>query len=219
MNDHIEIDSKTPATHSIIWLHGLGASGDDFVPMVPELKLPANSTIRFIFPHAPVRPVTINNGYEMRAWFDITGVRLDSTIDSAGIMASAAQVEELITREANRGIPANRIILGGFSQGAVMALTAGLRRSTPVAGIIALSGYFPLAEETLQHGDEAVRQTPIFLAHGTEDLIVPFTLGQMSHMLLKSANCNVNWHSYHMGHSVCGEEVGDISKWIQRVLA
>lgn len=213
----IEIEPELPATHSVIWLHGLGASGDDFVPIVPELRLPASLAIRFVFPHAPVRPVTINGGYAMRAWYDIVGIQLESAIDSQGILQSLAQIEELIQREIERGIPSNKIILAGFSQGAVMALTTGLRRQTPLGGIIALSGYFPLASETLKLSSEATRRTPIFLAHGTEDVMVAFSLGKMSYMLLKEAHCNVDWHAYPMGHAVCGEEVHDIGRWIEKI--
>jgi phospholipase/carboxylesterase len=214
----IELDSPTPAKHSVIWLHGLGASGDDFVPIVPELQLPKELAVRFIFPHAPVSPVTINNGYEMPAWYDITGLQLDSVIDKNGILASIALIEELIQREMTRGIDANNIILGGFSQGAVMALTLGLRRTTPLRGIIALSGYFPLAAETLQLMNDATRNTPLFVAHGTEDAVVPYALGTMTYMTLKEAHCQVSWHAYPMGHSVCGEEIHDIGKWLEKVL-
>lgn len=213
----IEIESKTSATHSVIWLHGLGASGDDFVPIVPELQLPANLAVRFIFPHAPVRPVTINNGYEMRAWYDIVGIQLDSVIDTKGILESSALVEELIQHEINRGIAEKNIILAGFSQGAVMALTIGLRRRSALAGIIALSGYFPLADETLKLSSEATRNMPIFLAHGTEDAIVAYPLGKMAYMTLKEAHCNVDWHAYPMGHAVCGEEIHDIGRWIEKL--
>jgi phospholipase/carboxylesterase len=211
----IEIEPKTSATHAVIWLHGLGASGDDFVPIVPELHLPADLAVRFIFPHAPVRAVTINNGYEMRAWFDIFGLQLDSAVDTKGIADSTALVEELIQQQIQRGIPLTNIILAGFSQGAVMALTIGLRRQEALGGIIALSGFFPLAEETLKLSSISSRNTPIFLAHGTEDMIVAFTLGKMSYQLLKEGGCNASWHAYPMGHSVCGEEIRDISEWMK----
>ncbi len=214
----IEIEPKTTATHSVIWLHGLGASGDDFVPIVPELHLPSNLAVRFIFPHAPVRPVTINAGYEMRAWYDIIGIQLDSIIDRKGIEQSLTLIEELIQGEINRGIPANHIILAGFSQGAVMALTVGLRRTTPLAGIIALSGYFPLADETLKLANPN-RAAPIFFAHGAQDIIVPFPLGKMSYMILKEAHFKVDWHAYPMGHAVCGEEIQDIGQWIEKTLS
>ena len=217
MLKYIEIDSKTPAKHSVIWLHGLGASGDDFVPIVPELRLPDELAMRFIFPHAPVKPVTINNGYVMPAWYDITGVQLDSVIDKNGILASMALVEELIQQEITRGISANNIILAGFSQGAVMALTTGLRRTVPLGGIIALSGYFPLSDETFQLMSDATRNTPIFLAHGTQDVMVAYPLGKMSYMLLKEAHCQVDWHAYPMGHAVCGEEIVDIGAWMGKV--
>jgi len=214
MIEYVEIESKTPAKHTVIWLHGLGADGQDFVPIVPELKLPNDLAVRFIFPHATIRPVTINAGYEMRAWYDIAGIQLDAIIDREGILASAQMIEELIAQENSRGVPTENIILGGFSQGAVMALTIGLRRATPLAGIVALSGYFPLADETLAQTNNTVRDTPIFLAHGTQDFMVPFALGQMSYQLLKEAHCQVSWHAYPMGHAVCGEEIRDIGEWI-----
>lgn len=216
MMTYIEIEPKTPATHSVIWLHGLGASGDDFVPIVPELRLPTHLAVRFIFPHAPVRPVTINNGYEMRAWYDISGIQIDSVIDNQGILNSIALVEELIQREIDRGIPTTHIILAGFSQGAVMALTIGLRRQTTLSGIISLSGYFPLADETLKLAS-ANHHTPIFLAHGTQDIMVPYALGKMSYMILKEAHYKVDWHAYPMGHAVCGEEINDIGRWMERI--
>lgn len=212
----IEIEPTVPATHSVIWMHGLGADGHDFVSLVPDLSLPKELGIRFIFPNAPVRPVTINGGYQMRAWYDITGITLEARIDKEGIIDSILAVNALIEREVNRGIPTNKIILAGFSQGAVMALTTGLRYHQPLAGILALSGYFPLHEETIALA-KANRNTPIFLAHGTEDVGVPYALGIMAYSQLKDAGLPVSWHAYPMGHSVCMEEIQDISKWMQGV--
>lgn len=214
----IEINPDTTAKHSIIWLHGLGADGNDFVSIVPELRLPNELAVRFIFPHAPIIPVTINNGYEMRAWFDIIALSREAAIDKTGIMASIQQIENLIEREISRGIAANNIILAGFSQGAVIALTLGLRRTTPLAGLIALSGYLPLADETMQLANAAAKQMPIFLAHGTEDAVVPFPLGKMTYATLKEAHCNISWHAYPMGHSVCIEEIRELGEWVGRVL-
>jgi len=210
----IEIEPQQTAQKSVIWLHGLGADGSDFVPIVPELKLPASMNIRFIFPHAPTIPVTINNGYEMRAWYDILGLNRESQVDIRGINQSVAIIEKLIKKETARGIPSQHIVLAGFSQGAVMALSTGLRFNERLGGILALSGYLPLAEQTLTDANIANRQTPIFIAHGTEDMVVPHAYGKAAYMALKQANYPVSWHSYAMPHSVCAEEILDISKWL-----
>src|SRR3990167_1663537 len=209
----VEIESGQTIKKSIIWLHGLGADGHDFVPITKELQLPSTLAIRFIFPHAPLIPVTINNGYVMRAWYDVTSLTNISHIDKPRIIASISSIESLIEKEVSRGLQSNDIFLAGFSQGAVIALTAGLRFQKPLAGIIALSGYFPLAEETLSLAS-ANTHLPIFLAHGTEDPVVPFILGEMAYQQLVKANYPVDWHSYPMPHSVCAAEIKDISQWI-----
>lgn len=214
----IEINPKTTATHSIIWLHGLGADGSDFVPIVPALQLPDHLGIRFVFPHAPVMPVTVNNGYEMRAWYDIYGTNIDHRIDKEGMAKSVGLVEQLIEKEAANGISTNHIILAGFSQGAVIALLAGLRYAKPLAGILALSGYLPFADEVLQPANRVNRQIPIFIGHGSQDPIVPFWLGEAAHLTLQQADYPIEWHSYPIQHSVSEEEVRDISKWIQRIV-
>ncbi len=213
----IEIEPALPAHASVIWLHGLGASGDDFVPLVPQLNLSDKVGIRFIFPHAPIMPVTINGGMNMPAWFDIYGLTLGSQVDKQGIDQSASAIEHLIMKEIERGIATDKIVIAGFSQGATMALMTGLRYLKPLAGIIALSGYLPMAEEVFQQASAANRQIPIFLAHGTRDPIVPYALGESTHHALKQANYPVNWHSYAMPHSVCEEEILAISQWLQRV--
>lgn len=210
----IEIDPSRAATKSIIWLHGLGADGRDFVPFVPELKLPPTLNVRFVFPNAPIMPVTINNGYEMRAWYDISSLTLHGQIDKTGINQSVTLIENLIASEVARGIATQDIILAGFSQGAVIALTTGLRYSKPLAGIIALSGYLPLPDEILNNANQHI---PIFIAHGTEDAIVPYALGKAAYVALKERGYPVAWHSYAMPHSVCAEEVVDISRWIQMI--
>lgn len=214
----IEIEQNKPIHSSIIWLHGLGADGSDFVPIVPELHLPSSLGIRFIFPNAPVMPVTINQGYEMPAWFDIYGTNLNSKIDFPGIQQSVAQINQLIAKEVQRGIAPEHILLGGFSQGATIALMTGLFHSTPLGGIIALSGYLPSDENTFQKTSHVNRNLPIFLAHGTEDAIVPYALGKATYAALKNADYAVSWHSYPIPHSVSTEEIHAISQWMQKIL-
>lgn len=214
----IEINPELPPIASIIWLHGLGADGNDFVPIVKELNLPKELPIRFVFPHAPLRPVTLNNGYVMRAWYDILSLQLDGKIDEAGIATAVTHVENLIHHEQQMGIATDKIILAGFSQGAVIALTAGLTYAKPLAGILALSGYFPHAEKTLTNKSIANEKIPIFLAHGTEDAVVPYFLGQHALGLLTREKYPVEWKSYRMGHTVCAEEIIDIKQWLKQQL-
>lgn len=214
----IEIEPAATATASVIWLHGLGADGSDFASIAPELKLPSSLNMRFIFPHAPVMPITINNGYEMRAWFDIHGLTVGSKVDTSGIAASTIAIHALIEREIKRGIATNQIILAGFSQGAVMALITGLTYPKPLAGIIALSGFLPSAQEVLQKASTANQRIPIFMAHGKEDNIVPYAFGSESHAVLQQANYSVSWHEYTMSHTVCRQEVDDISHWLQTLV-
>jgi phospholipase/carboxylesterase len=213
----IDIEPKQTAQYSVIWLHGLGADGNDFVPIVPELRLPNTLNIRFVFPHAPVIPVTINNGYQMRAWYDIAGIDRDTSVDKTGITASVTLVGKLIEREVSRGVATHNIVLAGFSQGAVIALTAGLSFSKPLAGVMALSGYFPQAQHVM-NAATANRDISIFMAHGTEDNVVPYPLGKMGYDELHAAGFNASWHSYPMAHSVCGPEINDISHWLQQLL-
>lgn len=213
----IEIEPAGVATKSVIWLHGLGADGSDFVPIIPELHLPSTLNIRFVFPHAPVMPVTVNNGYHMRAWYDIFSVSLDSKIDTVGMTKSIAYVEKLITRENERGIKTNNIMLAGFSQGAVIALLTALRYSETLGGVIALSGYLPLPHETLQTINDANRHLPIFIAHGQSDPIVSYALGKAAYVALHDAGFPVSWHSYPMPHSVCPTEIQDLSKWMGQI--
>jgi len=213
----IEIDAKVTAKHSIIWLHGLGADGSDFVPIVPELKLPPELGIRFIFPHAPIMPVTINNGDEMRAWYDIYSLNSQTKIDEAGILASVELINQYIDQEVARGIATENIILAGFSQGAVIALSTGLRYQKPLAGILALSGYLPLAEKVLASTSATNTRTPIFIAHGTEDPIVPYALGKAAYVALEQSAHAVTWRSYPIQHTVSLAEIKDISAWIQSI--
>lgn len=214
----IEISPNNPAQSTMIWLHGLGADGNDFVSMIPELNLSPDINMRFIFPNAPVKPVTINNGYAMRAWYDIYGLSIQERIDKEGIAQSVAEIEKIIENEIARGIPSQRIFLGGFSQGAAIALATGLCYSKPLAGILGLSGYLPIADELPQKANDANLRTPIFIAHGTQDPIVPFALGQATQQFLTQAHYHVSWHSYPMPHSVCKEEIDDIRNWIEKIL-
>ncbi|MDB5759749.1 MAG: carboxylesterase [Burkholderia sp.] len=215
----IQVDTGPNPTASVIWLHGLGASGDDFVPIVRELDLSGLPAIRFIFPHAPTMPVTVNNGYVMRAWYDIIGADLSRREDEKGLRASQAMVEQLIAQEKARGVPAERIVLAGFSQGCAMTLQTGLRHPEKLAGLLCLSGYVPLHTTIAAERNAANQQTPIFLAHGRGDQVIPVIRAEQSRDLLKSLGYDVEWHEYMMPHSVCQEEVEDIGAWFRRVLA
>ncbi len=214
---YIEINPPTSPKGSVIWLHGLGADGNDFAPIVPELKLPPELSLRFVFPHAPLIPVTINNNYVMRAWYDIHSLATENHVDYSGIEASTKKLHELIAEEEKRGIPSEKITLAGFSQGAVIALTTGLTYPKRLAGLLALSGYLPKKEEIMQKATPANQTTPIFLAHGTEDTVVPYFLGEGVYHILQKNNYRVDWHTYRMPHSVCAEEVKDIGAWLKRL--
>ncbi|GAB3672819.1 alpha/beta hydrolase [Salinisphaera aquimarina] len=215
MLDCIEIEPRSEATASVIWLHGLGADGNDFVPIVEELGLPADHGIRFVFPNAPVRPVTINNGMPMRAWYDIKGMAIADKQDAEGIRASAAEIEALIAREAERGVAADHIVLAGFSQGGAIALHAGVRHADALAGIMALSTYLPLAETLADEASDANRGVSIIMAHGSEDPVVPITLGQASRDHLQQAGYDVAWHEYPMQHQVCLPQIAEIGRWLR----
>jgi phospholipase/carboxylesterase len=214
----LEVETGPRPTAAVIWLHGLGADGHDFEPIVPELGLAATPAVRFVFPHAPMRAVTINGGAVMRAWYDIVsreGVRRE---DDAGVRASQASVEALIARETSRGIPAGRLVLAGFSQGGAIALQTGLRHAERLAGIMALSTYLPLASTLAAEGSAANRDVPIFMAHGRHDGLIPIERATISREALRKAGYNVEWHDYAMEHAVCREEIDDISAWLRRVL-
>jgi len=198
--------------HSIIWLHGLGADGNDFVPIAEELSLPV--AVRYIFPHAPMRPVTINGGFIMRAWYDISGQDIGSNPDVAGIRASQDMVESLIAQEMSNGMIPKNIFLAGFSQGGAITLHTMLRQKYPLGGALALSTYLPLAEKIDNESLAASRSTPIFMAHGKIDPVVPYELGKTSSDLLSKAGYEVEWHEYNMPHSVCEEELRDIEAWL-----
>jgi phospholipase/carboxylesterase len=215
----IELETSPNPTAAVIWLHGLGADGNDFAPIIPELKLPASPGIRFIFPSAPSMPVTVNGGYVMPAWYDIIGRNLMDQEDAAGIQKSAAAITELIEKEASRGIAYKRIVLAGFSQGCAMALHIGLRFPHQLAGIIALSGYLPLAMTANTEKHSANSNTPIFMAHGTYDPVVTIDRAQASYAMLEKMGYSVDWNEYPMEHSVNHEELMDISRFLQEVLA
>jgi phospholipase/carboxylesterase len=216
--DAIELETAPNPATSVIWLHGLGADGNDFVPIVGELELPA-APIRFVFPHAPLQPVTINNGMVMRAWYDILGADLARREDERGVRASQGLVEALIAREKARGIAAPRILLAGFSQGGAIALQTGLRHPERLAGIMALSTYVPIAESLAAEAHAANRDVPIFMAHGLYDPIVPVAAARRSRALLERLGYAVEWHEYPMPHSVAREELDDIGAWLARALA
>jgi len=215
---HIELATGAEPVGTVIWLHGLGADGWDFVPIVRELPLPEDLALRFIFPHAPVRPVTINGGAEMRAWYDIAMNDISRLPDEGGIRESQAAVERLLAREVGRGMDAGRIVLAGFSQGGAIALQAGLRHASRLAGIVALSTYLPLEESLDAEASSANHATPIFMAHGTEDPIVPIQLAELSRAALKSRGYDVEWHAWPMPHAVCAEEIEAVSAFLGRVL-
>ncbi len=215
----IDIETGDAPRASIIVLHGLGADGNDFVPFAQELRLGPVGPVRFVFPHAPTRPVTLNGGYVMRAWYDILGTDLVRREDEAGLRESQAVVEALIAREVERGVPASKIVLAGFSQGCAMTLMTGLRHAEALAGLAGLSGYLPLAATTAQERSAASRQVPIFMAHGRNDPMIALARAVASRDALLALGHAVEWHEYAMPHSVCAEEVADLNRWLLQVLA
>jgi len=216
--DAIEIETAPRPATSVIWLHGLGADGNDFVPIVGELDL-SDVPIRFVFPHAPMQSVTINNGMVMRAWYDIAGGDAARREDERGVRASQGLVEALIARELARGTPARRLVLAGFSQGGAISLQTGLRHPERLAGIMALSTYVPLAASLPLEAHAANRDVPIFMAHGLYDPIIPFEVARRSRDLLRGLGYTVEWHEYPMPHSVAPRELDDIGAWLRRMLA
>lgn len=210
----VEIETAEHPVHSVIWLHGLGADGNDFTPIVPQLVDPAWPALRFVFPHAPVRPVTVNGGVPMRAWYDIAGMRIQDKQDEAGLRASINEVEQLIAREAERGTPSRHLLLAGFSQGGAVALAAGLRHFAPLAGIVALSTYLMLGERLAVEGSAANARVPVFFGHGSLDPVVPQPLGMAARNALVTRGHLASWHSYPMAHQVCMEEIADLRAWI-----
>jgi len=212
----VEHETGPSPSWSVLWLHGLGADGNDFAPIVPELLRRDWPAIRFVFPHAPVRAVTVNNGARMRAWYDIRDFDLANRADESGVLESIAQVEALIAREVARGIPASRLLLAGFSQGGAITLAAGLCRETPLAGLIALSCYLPMAERLARGMPPGAATQPLFMAHGQHDTVVPYAAGELSAARLRALGFNVDWHAYPMAHQVCAEQIRDLGDWMSR---
>jgi len=217
----IEVETGKNPTAAVIWMHGLGADGNDFVPIVNELELDGMPAIRFVFPHAPMRPVTINNGHVMRAWYDVSLGDLEGKsrrADAAGVHESLEQIHALIEREVKRGVAAEKLVLAGFSQGGAIALHTGLRYPDQLAGIMALSTYLPLADSLPLEAAAANKATSIFMAHGTFDPLVPLVMGAGSMTFMAGLGYRVEWKQYPMQHSVCAEEIEDIGEWLRRVL-
>jgi len=216
--DAIEIETAPNPTASVIWMHGLGADGHDFEPIVPELGLPARPAVRFVFPHAPMRPVTINQGHVMRAWYDVRAQAGVPREDEAGVRQSAQQVDALIARERQRGIAPGCLVLAGFSQGGAMALHVGLRYPERLAGVLALSCYLSLAATLPTEASPANRDVPIFWAHGTHDPMIPLAMAEHGRAQVAALGYAIEWHQYPMPHAVCAEEIADIARWLGRVL-
>lgn len=223
MSDSVEIETGANPVGSVVWLHGLGADGHDFEPIVAELRLPSTLPLRFVFPHAPVQPVTINGGMSMRAWYDILSLDREGPVDEAGIRASGEILNGLIRRERDRGVEASRIVVAGFSQGGAIALHAALRYPERLAGLMALSTYLPLPDsfeaEVVASVDAANDDIPIFMAHGSFDPVLPMHLGSDSAGRLRESGYTVEWHDYPMAHAVCAEEIDHIRNWLLKVLA
>lgn len=226
--DTVEHETGPAPAWTVLWLHGLGADGNDFAPIVPELVRRQWPALRFVFPHAPMRAVTVNNGVRMRAWYDITSLGagamdLADRADEAGVAQSLGQIDALIVREAERGVPPQRLILAGFSQGGAMALAAGLRRATPLAGLVALSAYLPLSPQALQSLAQdtpaAAIGQPLFMAHGQSDPVVPYAAGEMSAGRLRALGFRLDWHAYPMAHQVCAEQIRDLGDWLSQRFA
>jgi len=215
---HITIETAPDPDSAIIWLHGLGADGHDFEPIVPQLGLSPNARIRFIFPHAPAMPVTINGGYVMPAWYDIHQTDLGIQHDEAGIAVSTRSIQMLIDQQQMHGIQTSRIVLAGFSQGAAMALHVGLAQGEALGGVMALSGYLLLPNQIETHVCPEALNTPLFMAHGINDPVVPFGLGEAAHDKLQKLGLNIEWHSYPMQHQVCTKEVTAIGAWLNKIL-
>jgi phospholipase/carboxylesterase len=215
----IELETGAHPSAAVIWLHGLGADGNDFVPIVEELPLPAGLEVRFVFPHAPVRPVTVNAGFPMRAWYDITGVDLANRADMDGVRTSQAQLGALIERELARGIKASRLIVAGFSQGGAIALYAGLRHPQRLAGIIALSTYLVGTDDLAAEASATNRDVPIFMAHGTDDPVVRLEWGEAARQALTASGYAVEWHTYRMDHAVVWDEIAAVGRFLSGVLA
>lgn len=210
----VEHETGPSPAWTVLWLHGLGADGNDFAPIVPELVRKDWPALRFVFPHAPIRPVTINNGVPMRAWYDIRDMNLAQRADETGVDESVVQIEALIAREAERGVPASRLLLAGFSQGGAITLAAGMRRQEPLAGLMALSTYLPMPERLAGEVTALAPSQPLFMAHGQFDPVVPFAGGDASAKALRGLGFAIDWHAYPMAHQVCAEEIRDLGNWM-----
>jgi phospholipase/carboxylesterase len=219
----VEIETGPAPSCSVVWLHGLGADGHDFEPIVPELRLPESLDIRFVFPHAPVRPVTINGGMSMRAWYDILTLDREGPVDEIGIRDSGELLNALLVREQDRGIDAGNIVVAGFSQGGAVALHTALRYPQKLAGLMALSTYLPLhdkfGEEVVGNGQAVNQDLPIFMAHGSFDPVLPLQMGKSSAELLLANGYTVDWHEYPMAHAVCADEINDVRHWLLSIYA
>ena len=214
----IEVESGENPQASVIWLHGLGADGSDFEPMVPQLGLPPKLAVRFVFPHAPRRPITVNGGFVMNAWYDIAALGAAARQDETGVRDSAALISELIQRENQRGIPCNRIVLGGFSQGGAMSLFRGLSYPEKLAGIVALSAYLPVEDIALAELRKENLAIPLFMGHGTYDDMVPYEMGRHARKRLKQKGMNIEWHDYPIAHNVSLEEFKHLGQWLSKTL-
>ncbi len=212
----IEMETGSNPDSSVIWLHGLGADGNDFAPIVPALNLPGDMAVRFIFPHAPTMPVTINGGFIMPAWYDIREMAIDRNVDTAGLMVSAAEINAFIDREQERGVAGERIVIAGFSQGGAVAYQVALSHEKPLAGLLAMSSYFATAD--IIKTSEMNKMIPIMIQHGDFDPVVPEILGRKAYNLLSKKGYNVSYQNYPMEHAVCPEQIGDISLWLQAIL-
>src|SRR5262245_31362732 len=216
--DAVEIGTGRSPQWAVLWMHGLGADGHDFEPIVPEIDLPKGLAVRFVFPHAPMRPVTINGGAVMRAWYDVTGQGGVRREDEQGVRESQRNIEALIEREKKRRLPANQILLAGFSQGGAMALQTGRRHPERLAGLVVLSSFLPLADKLAAEASVANRDVPIFMAHGTHDPLIPLSRGHESRDRLLGQGYRIEWYEYRMPHSVCAEEIADLSAWLRTAL-
>ena len=213
--DDVIVETGDSPDACVIWLHGLGADGNDFLPVIPQLGLPDSMAIRFIFPNAPVRPITINQGYKMPGWYDITSLAIADRQDAPGIEASSQRIQHMIDQQQEQGIPLDRIVVAGFSQGGAVALHVALNYARPLAGVLALSTYLPACSD-VEHSEN--RSVPVFMAHGSQDDVVLTRYGEMSATALKQQGFAVEWHEYAMPHSICPEEIADISRWLQTLL-
>lgn len=214
----VDVETGANPTKLVIWLHGLGDSGHGFAPITQALNFPSDLAVRFVFPHAPVRPITINGGVAMPGWYDIASMDLANRADEAGVRESAEMIEQLIEKELAKGFKPEDMVLAGFSQGGVMAYHIGTRLSQPIAGIMALSTYLAVPDKLADEVNSVTKQTPIIAMHGTEDEVVPFAAGEMAKERLTALGYNVEWQQYRMQHNICPEQIVKISQWLQKVL-